>query len=153
MNILKESKENLPIDFITQQIAKGWDEVGLLNSTITAIKQAYKGTAKIEEVLQDLADAYLISISRLQAFLSDKENIILPDDTSDASGAITEELLAKSTNDSQSQAASEEDNGVAVDTQNSNKKDKDIEEGIDFNCEFDDPEIEEDSPFKRWTSK
>ena len=39
MKILKESKENLPIAFLTDFISKGWEEVGYLKADIEAIKE------------------------------------------------------------------------------------------------------------------
>ena len=39
MKILKESKENLPIAFLTDFISKGWEEVGYLKADIEAILQ------------------------------------------------------------------------------------------------------------------
>ena len=72
MKILKESKENLPIAFLTDFISKGWEEVGYLKADIEAIREAYKGIKPIEGLIQDLIDAYLVCIGQLEAHLQDK---------------------------------------------------------------------------------
>ena len=74
MNILKESKETLPIAFLTDFISKGWEEVGYLKADIEAIREAYKGTKPIEDLIQDLIDAYLVCIGQLEAHIHDKNN-------------------------------------------------------------------------------
>jgi hypothetical protein len=92
MKILKESKENLPIAFLTDFISKGWEEVGHLKADIEAIQEAYKGTKPIEGLIQDLIDAYLVCIGQLEAHLQDKNYLDYPED-SGLSGAKLEEDL------------------------------------------------------------
>lgn len=92
MKILKESKETLPIAFLTDFISKGWEEVGYLKADIEAIKEAYKGTKPIEALIQDLIDAYLVCIGQLEAHLQDKNYLDYPED-SGLSGAKLEEDL------------------------------------------------------------
>ena len=78
MKILKEdtiSKEVLPVSFLTDMISKGWEEVGYLRESSTAIKETYKDTSKIETLMQDLMDAYLVFIGQIEMYLEDKENI------------------------------------------------------------------------------
>lgn len=72
MEELKESKENLPISFLTDFISRGWDDVGYLNETIKSISETFKGTKKVEELLQALADAYLVCIGQLEAYIQGK---------------------------------------------------------------------------------
>ncbi len=77
MRILKEDNDNvvmeeLPVSFITDMMSKGWDEVGYLKEAAAAIKETYNGTAKVEELMQDLMDAYLVFIGQLELYL-DKE--------------------------------------------------------------------------------
>lgn len=78
--IEKTEKEELPIDFMTAFISKGWDEIGGLKAQRDAIKQSYKGTAKVEKILQDLIDAYLICVGQMELHLHDKDYIEYPDD-------------------------------------------------------------------------
>jgi hypothetical protein len=92
MKIVKESKENLPIAFLTDFISKGWEEVGYLKADIEAIREAYKGTKPIEDLIQDLIDAYLVCIGQLEAHLQDKNYLDYPED-SGLSGAKLEEDL------------------------------------------------------------
>lgn len=92
MKILKESKEALPIAFLTDFISKGWEEVGYLKADIEAIKEAYKGTKPIEALIQDLIDAYLVCIGQLEAHLQDKNYLDYPEE-SGLSGAKLEEDL------------------------------------------------------------
>ena len=87
MRILKEEtdvKENLPVSFITDMMSKGWDEVGYLREASAAIKEEYNGTAKVEELMQDLMDAYLVFLGQLEAYLNKEEDIttnIEPEET------------------------------------------------------------------------
>ena len=78
MKILKEAKkEILPIDFIAGFISKSWDEVANLKANISGLKQAFTGTEEIENILDDLLDAYLIAIGQLQQNL-EKKDIVIP---------------------------------------------------------------------------
>lgn len=80
MKIMKESKqEKLPIDFITQFISKGWDEIGTLKASIDGIKQTFSGTKDVEKILQELVDAYLIAIGQLELHLDKKNYVELPE--------------------------------------------------------------------------
>ena len=78
MKILKEdtlTKEVLPVSFLTDMISKGWEEVGYLRESSTAIRETYKDTSKIETLMQELMDAYLVFIGQIEMYLEDKENI------------------------------------------------------------------------------
>ena len=78
MKILKEAKkEILPVDFIASFISKSWDEVANLKANISGLKQAFTGTKEIENILEDLLDAYLIAIGQLQQNL-EKKDIVIP---------------------------------------------------------------------------
>ena len=81
MKIIKENKENLPISFLTDFISKGWEEVGYLKADIEAIREIYKGTKNIEELIQNLIDAYLVCIGQLEAHISDKNYIEYPEES------------------------------------------------------------------------
>lgn len=78
---LNEAKEKLPISFLTDFVSKGWEEVGYLKADIEAIKEAYSGTAKIEELIQGLVDAYLVCIGQMEAHLQDKKYLEFPEDS------------------------------------------------------------------------
>lgn len=82
MNILKESKEELPISFLTTRLSDCWNRVGELKSEIEAIHKEFKGTGKIEEILQDLLDAELVCAGRIQAALDSKNYVEFPEDES-----------------------------------------------------------------------
>ena len=78
MKILKEetiTKEALPISFITDMVSKGWDEVGYLKEATAAIRETYKDTSKVEDLMQDLMDAYLVFIGQLELYLNNEEDI------------------------------------------------------------------------------
>lgn len=68
-----KEKENLPVTFLTSFVSKGWDEVGILRDEVKAIKETYKGTTKIEKILNDLIDSYLIAIGQIEEHLEKKE--------------------------------------------------------------------------------
>ena len=78
MKILKEdtlTKEVLPVSFLTDMISKGWEEVGYLRESSTAIRETYKDTSKVEALMQDLMDAYLVFIGQIEMYLEDNANI------------------------------------------------------------------------------
>ena len=95
MKILKESKEALPIAFLTDFICKGWEEVGYLKADIEAIKEAYKGTKPIEALIQDLIDAYLVCIGQLEAHLHDKNYLDYPEESGLSGEKLEEDLEIK----------------------------------------------------------
>ena len=70
---LKESKEKLPISFLTDFVSRGWDDVGYLKETIKSISETFSGTKKVEELLQALVDAYLVCIGQLELHLQAKD--------------------------------------------------------------------------------
>ena len=99
MKILKESKETLPIAFLTDFISKGWEEVGYLKADIEAIKEAYKGTKPIEGLIQDLIDAYLVCIGQLEAHIHDKKYLEYPEESGLSGTKLEEELELKISTD------------------------------------------------------
>ena len=99
MKILKESKENLPIAFLTDFISKGWEEVGYLKADIEAIKEAYKGTKPIEGLIQDLIDAYLVCIGQLEAHIHDNKYLEYPEESGLSGTELEEELELKISSD------------------------------------------------------
>ena len=99
MKILKESKETLPIAFLTDFISKGWEEVGYLKADIEVIREAYKGTKPIEGLIQDLIDAYLVCIGQLEAHLQDKNYLDYPEDSGLSGAKLEEELEIKVSTD------------------------------------------------------
>lgn len=80
MKIINESKkEKLPIDFITQFVSKGWDEVGMLKASKDAIKATFRETAKVENIIQDLIDSYLVCIGQMELYLDKKDYLDIPE--------------------------------------------------------------------------
>lgn len=90
MKILKEAKDQLPSSFVTDKISKLWEEIGYIKEEQKAIKQTFSGTDKVIEILRELEDSYLIAVSRLQAFASNKNIVVLPE--ADGKAAIKEAL-------------------------------------------------------------
>ena len=74
------TKEDLPLDFITTFISKGWDEVGIIKASIASIKEAYKNTNKIEAILNDWLDSYLITLGQLEAYTQNEDLIDYPEE-------------------------------------------------------------------------
>lgn len=152
MKILKENEntnitpvEDLPISFITDQISKGWDEVGYLKEAAAAIKADYKGTAPIEQAMQDLMDAYLIFIGQLELHLH-KEDYI---DTTELGMNNTETALVKDLPDAE---VSPEDvtieieddefpiNPKPIEAEQPPKKTTEGSEPFEFFVDFDEPD-------------
>lgn len=95
MKIIKENKENLPISFLTDFISKGWEEVGYLKADIEAIREIYKGTKNIEELIQNLIDAYLVCIGQLEAHISDKNYIEYPEESGLSGTKLEEDYILR----------------------------------------------------------
>lgn len=83
MKILKEDAilEELPISFLTDMISKSWEEVGYLKDASEAIRITYKDTQKIEQLMQDLMDAYLVFIGQIELHMHEQEYINEPINT------------------------------------------------------------------------
>ena len=77
---INESKEKLPLDFLTSTVSHGWEEIGNLKASIEGIKKSFSGTEKVEKILQELVDSYLICVGQLEMFLDKKEYIDMPED-------------------------------------------------------------------------
>lgn len=92
MKVLKESKENLPISFITTRLSDCWERIGNLKSEIEAINKEFKGTGKTEEILQDLMDAEIICAGRLQALLDSGKYLEFPEEAEDVKESLSEDL-------------------------------------------------------------
>ena len=140
MKILKETKENLPISFLTDFISKGWEEVGYLKADIEAIKQSFKGTKKVEELIQSLIDAYLVCIGQLEAHIHDKNYIEYPEESGlgETKKESLEEDLAVINPAKEEEDKPEEKIREAV-TPVVNA-DKEIEE-FEYFCDFDEPDL------------
>ena len=97
MKIIKEqklneaAKEELPVSFLTDFISDGWAKVGVLQSSIEALKETYKGVSPIADLLQSLIDAYLVCIGQMEAHIEDKKYIEFPEDSKLAE-ALTEDV-------------------------------------------------------------
>ena len=75
--LIKEEpgRETLPIEFLTQFISTGWEEVGRLKAEIDGIKAEFSGTDKVVDILQSLVDQYLICLGQTEAFMHDTEYV------------------------------------------------------------------------------
>lgn len=90
---LKESKEQLPLSFLTDFVSRGWDNIGMLKQEIEAIKEEFTGTKKVEELLQNLVDAYLICVGQLELHMQNKDYLDFPEEATNES--LKEELTLK----------------------------------------------------------
>ena len=68
-------KENMPASLLTEFISKGWTEIGDLKNTIQSIGTDFKNGNEIKNILQDLSDAYMICVGRLEKYLDDADYI------------------------------------------------------------------------------
>lgn len=152
MKILKEAKENLPIAFLTDFISKGWEEVGYLKADIEAIKETYKGTKNIEELIQNLIDAYLVCIGQLEAHLQDKNYIEYPEESGllkedfdikvkeDSIEIVSEENLAVENQDDKVIITELEDEEDKAEVATKEVKDED---SFEYFVDFEDPDMSE----------
>jgi len=74
-----ETKEKLPVAFITSFVSDGWDKVGVLKEEIAAIKEAFSETEKAEQIIQGLIDAYLVSIGQMEQYLAEQTGVVVPE--------------------------------------------------------------------------
>lgn len=72
-------KEKLPITYLTDFTSNGWSTIGNLKADKEAIAASYSGTSKIEEVIQDLIDAYTIAVAQMTTIASSKEYLDSPE--------------------------------------------------------------------------
>jgi len=107
---LNESKEKLPISFLTDFVSRGWDDVGYLKETIKSISESFSGTKKVEELLQALVDAYLVCIGQLEMHLQAKDYL----DT-ELGEKLEEDLEIKINDEGDVQVKADPDAVVAVD--------------------------------------
>lgn len=107
---LKESKEKLPISFLTDFVSRGWDDVGYLKETIKSIGESFSGTKKVEELLQALVDAYLVCIGQLEMHLQAKDYL----DT-DMDKDLKEDLVINVNDNGDVQVKADPDTVVSVD--------------------------------------
>jgi len=110
-HILTESKEKLPLSFLADFISKCWDEAGYLKETAKVVKQDFRETAEIEEIIQNLTDAYLVCIGQMEAYMQDKKYIEYPE--ASKKDALEEAIEIKIDNDKVEVAADEEVSMVA----------------------------------------
>ena len=143
MKILNEAKENLPISFLTDFISKGWEEVGYLKADIEAIRQSFKGTKKVEELIQSLIDAYLVCIGQLEAHISDKNYMEYPEDSGlgeSKKETLEEDLnITVNTEKVEVKVEPEQVEEIKVATKPEVSK-SDIEE-FEYFCDFDEPDL------------
>ena len=90
---LKESKEQLQLSFLTDFVSRGWDNIGMLKQEIAAIKEEFSGTKKVEELLQNLVDAYLICVGQLELHMQNKDYLEFPEEAKEES--LKEDLSLK----------------------------------------------------------
>lgn len=167
MKIINEAKkEILPIDFITSFISRGWNEIGSLKTDINSIKQVFKNTTKVEEILQNLLDAYLIAIGQMELQLDKKEYLEIPDEkqlTEDIDSLAIKKTEPE-TDIKTSRPKISADPSSLINKQSEIKltledDEKDVEtpeketENFEFFTDFEEPEElnEGYSPFKEWT--
>ena len=107
------AKEKLPVSFLTDFISRGWDDVGYLKETIKSIGENFSGTKKVEELLNNLLDAYLVCIGQLELHVSAKDYLDMPEE---AKENLKEAIEVKIEGD-QIEITTEPDTVVAVDEQ------------------------------------
>lgn len=117
MRILKEEtdiskNETLPLSFLTDLVSKGWEEVGYLKEASAAIGTEYSNTDKVQSIMQDLIDAYLIFIGQMEAHLHREDYIEEPEEEEDKDNKDTEDTTADKeepdTNDEETEPKVEE---------------------------------------------
>jgi len=155
--LTENKKEKLPIDFLTSSASQGWSEVGNLKASLDGIKQNFSGTTKVEQILQDLIDAYLVYIGQLELLIDKKDYLELPDET-DLKSKLAEdlEIIVKPENNKVvlDIKTTEDDAIAAEEPEQIIVANADKSAPFEYFCDFDDPVVtqEESSPYKAWTA-
>lgn len=89
--ILKESKENLPLTVLTELAAQSWAQVGAINDQIKVYKDQFSGTKKVIDILQNLADAYLIAAGQVESLLASKDYLDFSEDDIELKESLNED--------------------------------------------------------------
>lgn len=89
--VLNESKDNLPITILTDLAAQSWSQVGMLNDQIKAYKGQFNGAKKVVDILQDLADAYLVAAGQVESLLASKDYLDFSDDDKNLKESLDED--------------------------------------------------------------
>ena len=87
---LNESKTSLPITYLTNFVSRGWGEIGNLKEEIQAIKKEFKDIKKIESCINDLIDAYLVCVGKLEGILSAEKYVEFPEEAEALKESIEE---------------------------------------------------------------
>lgn len=131
-------KEELPIDFFASFISKSWDEIGTLKATIEAVSKDFVNTEKVTEILQNLADAYLICVGQLELLLHKNEYL-------DAPTKVIEEPKVEEPKEEKVDIQIEEPiiyDEPAFTEDLEVKKEKTGSEPFEYFCDFDDIELD-----------
>lgn len=89
--ILKESKENLPLTILTELAAQSWAQVGTLSDQIKVYKDQFSGTKKVTDILQNLVDAYLIAAGQIESLLASKDYLDFSEDDIELKESLNED--------------------------------------------------------------
>jgi len=159
MKILKESKEKLPVSFITDRVSQAWDKVGILKEEIKTIKAEFKDTKEVEDCVQELIDAHLIFIGKMESLLADKKYIQYPEteeaeelakDALKESVHVTVETVDDDKDDIviHKEESTEVETLPAEESEIEKEDEEEIEESCkkeacDFFCDFDEPDLSE----------
>lgn len=154
MKINEAKKETLPLSFVTSFMSEGWEKVGMLKEQKEAIHSSFSGTQPIEEIIQNLIDAYLICLGQIELYLNKdgtveipseeelklKENIVSSESFSASKKEIVETIGIPSNVNNISKAEIEEEKEL----ENSQSKqqlseDSEKPEAFEYFCDFDDP--------------
>lgn len=75
--IYESKKQELPVMLVTDFIARGWSQIGVLKDQIKAFSKEFKDAKAVTDSLQALVDSYLICVGQLSAYL-DKQHDLNP---------------------------------------------------------------------------
>lgn len=81
--IYESKKQELPVMLVTDFIARGWSQIGVLKDQIKAFSKEFKDAKAVTDSLQALVDSYLICVGELSAYL-DKQHDLNPQAAAEA---------------------------------------------------------------------
>lgn len=154
---LQESKEKLPLSFLTDFVSRSWDSLGLLKQEIAAIKEEFSGTKKVEELMQGIVDAYLVCIGQLELHMQNNDYLEFPEEAKTESLALKESTPERQdgeapaieegkeheTQPSPAASADSEDVEIELNTETANAsadaKADEHSDDFEYFCDFDEP--------------
>lgn len=78
IKINENKKEDMPVSYMADFISRGWQTVGMLQTDVEQLGKTFNKASKTVEIIQDLIDAYLISLGQMQELIGKQTKLDFP---------------------------------------------------------------------------